>query len=62
MAKNTGDDYRIGSVCNRSQTYNPRTEKYVERDRSTGQFTRIKVDGGPFKGVAKEQDRRRGDK
>lgn len=42
MAKNTGNDYRIGSVTNRSQTYNPHTDQYVERDRSTGQFTRTK--------------------
>ena len=61
MAKNTGDDHRIGSVRNRSQTYNPHTEQYVERDRSNGQFTRTKADGEPFKGVAKEPDRRRGD-
>jgi len=62
MAKNTGNDYRIGSVTNRSQTYNPHTDQYVERDRSTGQFTRTKEGGEPFKGVAKEPDHRRGDK
>ncbi len=59
MAKNTGDGYRVGSVTNRSQTFKPRTEQYVERDRSDGQFTRTKHGGEPFKGVAKEQDRRR---
>lgn len=26
MAKNTGKDYRIGAVDNRSQRYNPKTE------------------------------------
>ena len=59
MAKNTGDNHRIGSVRNRTQTYNPQTEQYVERDRSNGQFTRTKADGEPFKGVAKEPDHRR---
>lgn len=62
MAKNTGEDHRIGSVRDRSQIYNPRTEQFVERDRSNGQFTRTKGDGEPFKGVAKEPDHRRGDK
>lgn len=59
MAKNTGKDYRIGSVDNRSQTYNPSNGTYVKRDTSTGRFMDVKSDGTPFKGVAKEPDGRR---
>ena len=32
MAKNTDHGYRVGSVRDRSQTYNPQTEQYVKRD------------------------------
>lgn len=59
MAKNTGRGFRRGSVDNRSQTYNPKIEKWVERDTTTGQFKNVKQDGEPFKGVAKEVDDRR---
>ena len=58
MGVNTGKGFRIGSVRGRSQTYNPVTEQFVERDTETGQFTRTKRDGTPFKGVAKEPDER----
>jgi hypothetical protein len=33
MAKNTGKGYRQGAVGKRSQTYNPKTDQYVKRDR-----------------------------
>jgi hypothetical protein len=59
MATNSGEGHRIGSVRQRSQTYNPRTGQYVERDTSSGRFINVKEDGTPFKGVAKEPDRRR---
>lgn len=59
MAKNTGENYRIGSVKDRTQTQNPKTGKYTKRDTDTGQFTDVKSDGKPFKGVAKEEDHRR---
>jgi len=59
MAKNTGNESRIGSVINRSQTYNPKTEKWVKRNTETGQFIDQKADSEPFKGVAKETDDRR---
>jgi len=59
MAKNTDKGYRIGSMDNRSQTYNPKTQQYVKRDETTGRFMDVKQDGKPFKGVAKEPDARR---
>lgn len=55
MAKNTGKDYRIGAVDERSQTLNPVTEQYVKRDTTTGRFMDVKEDGKPFKGVTKEK-------
>jgi hypothetical protein len=59
MATNTGDNHRIGSVKNRTQTYNPKNDTYVKRDSETGRFMDIKSDNTPFKGVAKEKDDRR---
>ncbi len=54
MAKNTGKGYRKGAVDNRSQTFNPVTEQWVNRDSDTGRFLNVKQDGNPFKGVRKE--------
>ena len=59
MAKNTGDNFRKGSVNDRTQTYNPKTDTWVKRDTDTGKFMDQKSDGTPFKGVAKEKDGRR---
>lgn len=59
MAKNTGQNSRIGSVKNRTQVLNTKTGRYVERDTTTGQFTNQKSDDKPFKGIAKEPDKRR---
>ncbi len=59
MATNTGKNHRQGSVTNRTQTYNPKTEEFVKRDTSTGKFMQGKADGKAFKGVAKETDHRR---
>ncbi len=59
MAKNTGEGFRRGSVDNRTQTYNPKTETFVKRDTDSGQFVGVKRDGDPFKGVAREVDHRR---
>ena len=58
MATNTGKDYRIGSVDNRSQTYNPKNDTHVKRDTTTGRFMDVKQ-GEKFKGVAKEPDGRK---
>jgi hypothetical protein len=57
MAKNppTGDNRRIGAVKDISQTYNPKTDKWLKRDATTGEFMDVKSDGKPFKGVRKEK-------
>ena len=64
MAKNTGKGSRQGAVKDRTQTSNPVTEQWVERDeqkgsQTKGEFKNVKEDGKPFKGVAKEPDKRR---
>ncbi|MEP7074756.1 MAG: hypothetical protein ABI878_03015 [Acidobacteriota bacterium] len=60
MAKNTGKDYRKGSVDNRTQLdLDPKHGKFVKRDTHNGRFTDLKEDDKPFKGVAKEPDERR---
>lgn len=58
MATNTGKNYRIGSIKNRSQFYNERTNTYLVRDAITGLILKGKQ-GEPFKGVAKEHDGRK---
>lgn len=57
MARNKppGDDRRIGAVRDRSQTYNPKTERWVKRDADSGRFLDQKSDNAPFKGVRKER-------
>lgn len=59
MGKNTGDEYRQGSVKDRTQVQNPLNNNWTKRDTDTGQFIDQKKDGTPFKGVAKEVDKRR---
>jgi len=49
-----GDGARKGAVRDRSQVYNPHTERFVKRDRDTGLFMDMKADKKPFKGVSKE--------
>jgi hypothetical protein len=58
MAKNTGKGYRKGSVNDRTQVKNPKTDQWVKRG-PDGKFMDVKDDGTPFKGVAKEVDDRR---
>jgi hypothetical protein len=56
VAKNTGKDYRVGAVRERSQTYNPRNDTWVKRDANSGRFMDAKTsDSTPFKGVRKEK-------
>lgn len=57
MATNppAGDGHRNGPVKGRSQVFNPKTEQWVKRDKSTGRFMDVKQDGTPFKGVTKEK-------
>ena len=64
MAKNTGEDYRKGSVNERTQAQNPRGEQWTKRDETPGsekcgEFMEKKESSEPFKGVAKEKDERR---
>ena len=60
MAKNTGKDFRRGSVRDRSQLeLDKKNGTFVKRDLSTGEFADVKEDHKPFKGVAKEPDKRR---
>ncbi|HKR02615.1 MAG TPA: hypothetical protein VJT09_18195 [Pyrinomonadaceae bacterium] len=58
MGKNTGEGYRQGAVKNRTQTENPQTGDWTKRNREDGEFTAVKKNGEPFKGVAKEPDGR----
>jgi hypothetical protein len=57
MAKNgkVGDGHRDGQVTDRSQTHNPKNDKWVKRDTETGRFIDQKADDKPFKGVRKEK-------
>ena len=60
MAKNTGENHRQGSVIDKSQFKNPSTGLWQKRDRDNGQIQSVKVSNGePYKGVAKEIDKRR---
>jgi hypothetical protein len=54
MATNTGNDFRRGAVCDRSQTHNPQNDTWVKRDSETGKFMDVKKDA-PFKGIRKEK-------
>lgn len=51
MTKNPGDDFRRSEVRERNQMYISVTKQRVKRDTETGEFTDVKEDGGPFKGV-----------
>jgi hypothetical protein len=57
MAKNgkVGDGHRDGQVTKRSQTHNPKNDKWVKRNAENGQFMDQKADDKPFKGVRKEK-------
>ncbi|MBA2783443.1 MAG: hypothetical protein H0T74_11100 [Rubrobacteraceae bacterium] len=56
MAKNPPKGSgRKGAVKGRSQVKNPKTDRWVKRDRATGQFMDQKSDGKPFKGVTSER-------
>jgi hypothetical protein len=57
MAKNTGDDYRKGSVNGRTQ-FERGDGLYQKRDEHTGHFMEVKQSEGKFKGVALEPDGR----
>ena len=46
---------RVGRIKERSQTFNPKTKRYIERDRKTGRFINVKSDRAPFKDVRVEK-------
>ena len=49
------DGKRNGAVRRRSQTYNPKNDRWIKRDTDTGRFMDQKSDDNPFKGVRKEK-------
>ncbi|MCX5727117.1 MAG: hypothetical protein NT030_08165 [Candidatus Saganbacteria bacterium] len=53
--KPRGDNQRRGAVRDRSQTYNPKTNRFVKRDSDSGRFIDQKSDSKPFKGIRKEK-------
>jgi hypothetical protein len=58
MATNTGKDYRIGSVRDRTQLEHPKNPDFsIKRNATNGQFMGVKE--GDYKGVAHEKDHRR---
>lgn len=64
MAKNTGKNFRKGSVDERTQVENPKTGDWAKRNQdpdseNEGEFMGNKRGGDPHKGVAKEPDGRR---
>ncbi len=64
MAKDTGKGFRKGAVKKRTQVENPQTGDWTKRNESPtskkrGEFMGVKKDGKPYKGVAKEPDKRR---
>ena len=62
MAKNTGKNYRKGTIDNRTQLdLDPKKGKFVKRDTTSGRFMDLKQNDRPFKGVAQEPDDRRED-
>jgi len=58
MAKNPppGDGHRHGAVKDRSQTFNPKNDRWTKRDTNDGKFIDQKSEkDSPFKGVRKEK-------
>lgn len=57
MAKNLpyGDGHRQWQVTGRSQTHNPKINRWIKRDADTGRFIDQKADKDPFKGIRKKK-------
>ena len=56
MAKNPPNGPgRRGAIKDRSQFYNPVTERCQKRDKDNGQIMDVKANSEPFKGVRKEK-------
>jgi hypothetical protein len=54
MAANTGYGHRKGTVANRVQVKNPRTDRWVKVDTKTGKIVDQKKTPGPYKGVRRK--------
>ena len=52
MAKNTGNNFRIGSVSNRSQVRNPINGNFTKRNEGTGRFYGTKSRRQTFQGCS----------
>jgi len=57
MAKNPPkDNARKGAVKKRSQVFNPKSGRWVKRNKDTGKFMDVKTSSSdPFKGITKEK-------
>lgn len=55
MGANTNEGYRVGAVKDRSQIYNPLTQKYVKRDTTTGKF--LSSSDTKYKGIKLEKSK-----
>jgi hypothetical protein len=53
MSKNTNKGYRKGCIKNRTQVFNPKTNKYIKRDTKTGLF--ISSSNNKYKNVIEEK-------
>lgn len=49
-----GDNARKGAIKNRTQFFNRAIERFIKRDKKTGQFMDVKADEKRFKGVIRE--------
>ena len=49
------DGHRNGAVRDRSQVFNPVTQRWTKRDAGTRRFMDQKANGKPFKGIRKEK-------
>lgn len=54
MAKNTGNGSRKGAVKDRTQVHNPKTNLFIKRDSTTGQFISSKPTR--YKGITTEKN------
>jgi len=54
MATNTDKGSRKGAVAGRVQVLNPRTERWVKLDTTTGRILDQKKSNGPHKGIKKK--------
>jgi hypothetical protein len=64
MARDTGQGSRKGAVKARTQSNNQKTKDWTKRNetpgsKKKGEFMDVKSGSNPFKGVAKEPDKRR---